>query len=965
MPSSAVARWALSLAAVTLLCLAPAPALARTGAPPASATGALAPLDEVAVLELEPVDREALLAEDEAAKALGGPKPLRFASAVDLDLSLATAGTWEPLADGARVWRLRVHAPGATDLNFGFARFALAPGATLHVWSEERDYFQGPYTSADAAADGQLWTPVVPGERAVVELFEPAGAEPASELALGRVGRGYRDLFGLETAKGDQGSCNVDVICPEGDDWRDEIRSVAGYGIAGQYWCTGSLVMNTAGDFTPLFLTAYHCECHAYNGSSIVAYWNYESPTCGRRDGGSLADNQSGATLRAGHEGNDMCLWQLDEDPDPSSEVYFSGFDARSATVPQATVGIHHPSGGEKSITFNDDPISTGGTCSDWGPSGSHWYISEYELGTTEGGSSGSGLWDPATHLVVGHLHGGQASCSSITYDCYGRLAASWDGASPDSRLKDWLDPGNTGTRFAAGSDPGGGPGTIRVSSATSTDSCSSGQGNDNGVWEPGETVQLQVSLSASGSFTGVQGTLTSQTSGVTVTDGSATWPNLSSGVATPSNSPHFTVQVGSGVACGTAVSLQLQVSANEGGPYAFAITGEVGATLEPDVPMTLVDNGTATSSLVVGQSVTLSDVNVGVEIEHSWVGDLVVELTSPAGTTVTLLDRPGYSGAGFGCSDDNMDVTFDDAASTTLENHCEGTTPWYSGSARPTEALSAFTGQNAAGTWTLSVRDASGGDTGALLDWQLLTTPALAGTCQACGGGPVGDHVYVVGGIAHAPGAAGTNWRSKLSLLNRSGASAQVTLDYVRASKSLAQTITLANGQLRAWDDVAVDLFGVTASSSGAVKVSSTQPLVVTARTYNQGAAGTYGQFLPGVEEADALTPGTTGVITMLAKNGDFRTNVGFVNLGTATCQVRVTLRDAAGAAVGSPRTVDVPAGGWKQDNDIFTAAGAGTRDDAYATVEVLTAGCEVWGYGSVVDNSSGDPTTVPIVVQ
>ena len=208
--------------------------------------------------------------------------------------------------------------------------------------------------------------------------------------------------------------------------------------------------------------------------------------------------------------------------------------------------------------------------------------------------------------------------------------------------------------------------------------------------------------------------------------------------------------------------------------------------------------------------------------------------------------------------------------------------------------------------------------------------------------------------------------WRSKIALLNRSGASAQVTLTYVRGSgPPLSESVTLANNQLLAWDDVAVTLFGVGADSSGAIKIDTSQPLVVTARTYNASASGTYGQFLPGVDESDGLSYGQSGVISQLAKNTDFRTNIGFVNLGDASCQARVTLRSSAGAAVGSQRTVTVPATGWKQDNDIFQAAGAGTHANAYATVEVLTPGCQLWGYGSVVDNGSGDPTTIPMEVE
>ncbi|PWB72236.1 MAG: hypothetical protein C3F15_11575, partial [Holophagae bacterium] len=845
---------------------------ARTGAPPLSHSAQLAPLEQVAVLELDAIDREALLAEDDAAKADSLAKPLRFASPVDMALTPADSGSWERVADGGRVWRLRIHAPNATDLNFGFTHYRLAAGATLHIWSEDYDYVEGPYTAADASHAGDLWTPVVPGERAVLELYEPAGAEQASELVIGRIGRGYRDLFRLdEVADAKAAWCNVDAVCPEGDGWRDEIRSVARISISGTYLCSGTLITDVPGSFTPYFLTAYHCEVRSYNASTVVAYWNFESPVCGMLGGGSLADNQSGSIFRAGRQDNDVCLIELEEDPDPGFGVYFAGWDARTATAPQATFSAHHPQGDEKMLTLNDDPLTTTNNCNLGGPVGTHWNVTDYEAGTTEGGSSGSALWDSGTHMIVGYLSAGAPACSNPINDCYGKLAVGFDGASADTRLKDWLDPGNTGTRFVPGSDPGG-VGSIRYEGFTATDTCSTGQGNNNGVWEPGETIQIAVDLSANSSFTSVQGTVTSQTAGVTVVDGTATWPNLGSGGAVTSNPPHFTIRIGSTVACGSTIQLTLRVTAAEGGPFTFQLTNPVGGSLQPDVPLAIPDNGSVTSNLVVTQNVTLSDVNVRVQIDHTYVGDLIVSLRSPAGTTVTLLNLPA-------CGDSNMNVTFDDSSGVNLQNHCAGTTPWYSGVARPYQPLSSFNGQSSAGTWTLTVSDNAVGDSGTLVDWELLTTPELSGSCETCTGGGPGAHTYMVGGIAHAPGLEGSNWRSKVGLLNRSGATASVSLTYVRgAGALLSQSVTLADNQLQAWDDVAVTLFGVSEDSSGAIKIDSGQPLVVTARTYNASASGTYGQFLPGVDESDALATGQSGVLSQLAKDDDFRTNIGFV---------------------------------------------------------------------------------------
>jgi len=141
---------------------------------------------------------------------------MRFALPADVSISPDQGGTWENLPNGARLWRLRVHAPNATDLNFGFKRYRLPPGATLHIIGEADGYYQGPNTSDDNKVHGELWTAVVPGERAVLELFVPSDAAFEPELELGRIGRGYRDLFARTRDLAKQGECNIDVVCPQG-----------------------------------------------------------------------------------------------------------------------------------------------------------------------------------------------------------------------------------------------------------------------------------------------------------------------------------------------------------------------------------------------------------------------------------------------------------------------------------------------------------------------------------------------------------------------------------------------------------------------------------------------------------------------------------------------------------------------------------------------------------------------------
>ena len=111
----------------------------------------------------------------------------------------------------------------------------------------------------------------------------------------------------------------------------------------------------------------------------------------------------------------------------------------------------------------------------------------------------------------------------------------------------------------------------------------------------------------------------------------------------------------------------------------------------------------------------------------HTYMGDVSFDLTSPSGTTVRIVERPG-STAGintlgnnasgdYGCSGDNMDATLDDEAGSSVEDSCNPV----SGTLTPNNPLSAFDGESAQGTWTLTIYDSYGtADGGTLNNWSL-----------------------------------------------------------------------------------------------------------------------------------------------------------------------------------------------------------------------------------------------------
>ena len=446
-----------TLASALAFATSEAQAAARRGLPPSLIQPAKA-IEEVARMVMPTVDVAAYVAEDTIRVQSGKPTPLRFAAGIDAAITPDNAGSWETLTDGSSLWRLRIASPGALSLNLGLDRFELPTGASLWLYDRNGAMVQGPYSRENRNADGGLWTAVVLGDEIIVELHLPAGTRVSPDLRITSVNHGYREFGEARSATATkQGTCNIDVICPEGDGWRDQIRATSRILISGAFLCSAQLVNNTAEDGTPYMLTAQHCVETASQATSVVTLWNYESPTCGLLAGGNLSQTQSGATLVSLWEwrsGSDFALILLDEMPDPLFDVYYSGWDA-TGDIPPGSVGIHHPSGDEKAISFNDDPLDK----DNFYGSGSHqWRINQWEQGTTEGGSSGSCIYDPFSQLCVGTLTTGSASCNNPAgFDIYGRMDVHWTGdGTPSGRLSDWLDPLGTGDLTLGGRNPGG-----------------------------------------------------------------------------------------------------------------------------------------------------------------------------------------------------------------------------------------------------------------------------------------------------------------------------------------------------------------------------------------------------------------------------------------------------------------------------------------------------------------------------
>ena len=384
-----------------------------------------------------------------------GIAPWRFGFNNYTNLNTTNAGSWFDLPNGARLWLAKVKCEGALTVNLTFEQTSIPNGNKLFVYNAAKDFILGAFTQ-EHIYDGQLGTELIPGEEAIIEYY----VAPKNNLGfvqLATVTHGYRTANEfLEKAFGSSGSCNMNVNCPDGLPWTPQRNSAVMLVSGSSGFCSGALINNTQNDGKPYVLTANHCYS---NPATWVFRFNWQAIDCPNPGASPTFQSLSGAVLRSRRTPSDFCLVEitgglvngtvpLDYNP------YFSGWD-KSGNIPTATVSIHHPSGDIKKISFDDaaPSISQGMGSTE---ANSTWTVEWDRNTTTEGGSSGSPLFDQ-NHRIIGQLWGGGASCQNLSApDYYGRVSNSWEpaGSNSTNQLKFWLDPSNSGAAFIDGFDP-------------------------------------------------------------------------------------------------------------------------------------------------------------------------------------------------------------------------------------------------------------------------------------------------------------------------------------------------------------------------------------------------------------------------------------------------------------------------------------------------------------------------------
>jgi hypothetical protein len=382
---------------------------------------------------------------------------LRVAQNRPIAPSTLDRGMWQGTPDGNHVWRLAVSSRNALGIRLHFMDFSVGDGKVwIHDQANPRRQTFGPYTGKGRNGDGDFWTEIIFSDSIEVE-YQPAASVPASGRPGFRISelnhlwqlggnvapreadfrdrpanslgtRNSRPLASNTTTPNTQ--CFLDAACytdansnsyhPEVDAASKATAFVLFSDSSGSYQCTGTML--NAPNASPLLLTAGHCINTLAQARSTTAVFNVADSSCQQPPftaftGAQLAalPQTNGIQLLAYadkpfldessdyeiHNDIDYSFVLLDDFPEWSS-LSLSGYTAAPVAVNAPVASVSAPQGLSLKAAFGtrlDDVWANG------------YDIDQTSQGRIDSGSSGSGLFDSAGHLL-GVLSTGASPCN-------------------------------------------------------------------------------------------------------------------------------------------------------------------------------------------------------------------------------------------------------------------------------------------------------------------------------------------------------------------------------------------------------------------------------------------------------------------------------------------------------------------------------------------------------------------------
>jgi len=231
------------------------------------------------------------------------------------------------------------------------------------------------------------------------------------------------------------------------------------------------------------------------------------------------------------------------------------------------------------------------------------------------------------------------------------------------------------------------------------------------------------------------------------------------------------------------------------------------------------------------------------------------------------------------------------------------------------------------------------------------------------------GDDRFVLA-AAHATGINQTVWRSDVEIHNAGVGVATVEIALLERQKDNSnpaeREVEIMAGRSLRLSDILASQFS--ASGTAALRITPAGGAVlVTSRTYNQGAAGTYGQYVPAAALQEAVPAGESARLIQLSHNptltSGFRTNIGLLNPAPTAIEVEITFFDGDGTNLGST-DVELQPFEYNQIDKAFELVTSSVIDDGYVKIRCTTPYAVFFCYASVVDNLTGDPTLIPALI-
>jgi lysyl endopeptidase len=374
---------------------------------------------------------------------------------------------WQLQSDGSRTLKFEVAAPGAQGMRVGYRFDGPADGAELRFASSAAN--STVYKAIASTGKELLWSPTLDGERGMVEIRVRAGFEPSAfSLVLEQISQMTVASSQLKSAAsrrpdvcpgdnqtgiGCSQACNVDFACVTNPSQAliDISRATAKLSFVeagSSYICTGTLLNSAPFTGTPYLFTAAHCIDSQSSASTLETIWFFDSVACESLTTQATQRITTGAALLVTDETMDVTLLRMNSSP-PNGAV-FAAWDASVIPKSATLVGIHHPTGDLKAFSQGtmrgyvrgpqicEDANGNDVTCDTYRMDS---YIGvNWSDGTTEGGSSGSGIFSfntncgsgQACYQLRGGLEGGAASCSNPGgLDIYSRMDLLYTRLAP------------------------------------------------------------------------------------------------------------------------------------------------------------------------------------------------------------------------------------------------------------------------------------------------------------------------------------------------------------------------------------------------------------------------------------------------------------------------------------------------------------------------------------------------------